>query len=561
MKKKILPILALGTFGLASYAGTYMVVTKSDGTVVEYNVNDVDSVSYRTCRCECDLPVINTWSFIDGSKGGGSLIPSGSAVVFKGSGLSEITSVTFDDEEAEISFPLSTDNQLVLKVPTVTKGTGNAKFHTKTCKDGFEADFYVDIISNTPPCVTMCDNEFAVKTMKVVGNSLYAPLTAKFWDGKDYTIEASTEDGSIVIDDPNHATIYIPKGVADGGHIVFSNLAGETITDFIYRDTRNMLITHDDKDLNKFNGLRPDSTFVDYYYGKDYGIEIIGLEEEIKETIIEKNFQSENTNGNFSIFHRDGSDFVGLTYEPYNMDANPDEKAPKYSTPFGVFAKDILSGKTSPNDYTIKFEVFVSDYNPMQGECLILGFYDGISGHWADDTRKYCACWQPSIASFEKDDDGFWDETSIRCEKWSCPDWMTVSVPMEDILYDFRTGRYQTAPQNGRKIIDGSVEVYHYFGDKDNGYPFFTKNSNYSEMFGEIGTEDPFDLDDQSITGLAIVQGSYDQPIYDIKGRHPYIAIDNVRIVPKDNNGGYWHMTDWGVPTRDFYTKPVTSCR
>lgn len=84
MKKKILPILALGTFGLASYAGTYMVVTKSDGTVVEYNVNDVDSVSYRTCRCECDLPVINTWSFIDGSKGGGSLIPSGSAVVFKG---------------------------------------------------------------------------------------------------------------------------------------------------------------------------------------------------------------------------------------------------------------------------------------------------------------------------------------------------------------------------------------------------------------------------------------------------------------------------------------------
>lgn len=540
MKKKILPILALGTFGLASYAGTYMVVTKSDGTVVEYNVNDVDSVSYRTCRCECDLPVINTWSFIDGSKGGGSLIPSGSAVVFKGSGLSEITSVTFDDEEAEISFPLSTDNQLVLKVPTVTKGTGNAKFHTKTCKDGFEADFYVDNISNTPPCVTMCDNEFAVKTMKVVGNSLFPPLTAKFWDGKDYTIEASTEDGSIVIESQNRATITIPKGVVDGGHIVFSNLAGETITDFIYRDTRNMLITHDDEDyLNKFIGQRPDQGFYDYTTD-DY------VKWEERDEVAKTYFKSENTNGDFSIFW-DVAGYSAWTYSP-NGEANPEGVAPKYPTPFGCFSESIVNGETTLNDYVIKFEVFVPEEYPINGNGLAIAFYGDT---WLD-IRGYCAFWQPSVANFFKDKDGYWS-LHATFQNWTTGgDWMTITIPMEELRFDFATHGYTHCYPNRDCSYNDDDFNYAGFGDKENGLPFFDlpKNANLATQL--LGSKS------KAIQSIGIEFGNADQPNPD---NEPLIAVDNLRIVPKDNNGGVYPMLKWGVPERDFYIAPVLNCK
>ncbi|MCQ2190771.1 MAG: glycan-binding surface protein [Paludibacteraceae bacterium] len=529
MKKKILPILALGTFGLASYAGTYMVVTKSDGTVVEYNVNDVDSVSYRTCRCECDLPVVDSWSFMDGSKGGGSLIPSGSAVVFKGTGLSEITSVTFDDEEAEISFPLSTDDQLVLKVPTVTKETGYARFHTKMCKDGFEVGFYVDDISNIPPCVTMCDNEFAVKTMKVVGNSLFAPLTAKFWDGKDYTIEASTEDGSIVIDDPNHATIYIPKGVADGGHIVFSNFAGETITDFIYRDTRNMLITNDDKDyLDKFNDGKPDEDFGK----KDYWVEKV-------------NSTAMNTNGNFSVFW--DANFTSYTYQP-DGEANDIDAKPVAATPFGIFEESIINGETTFNDYVIKFEVYVDESKPMIGNGLCIGFYD--VDLW-DDIRQYCAFWQPSEVIWNKPLDSDWTIKDLK--PWHTNgDWMTVTIPMEELRYDFMTKNYVCEARNDR-VIDYDVweeNPYAAFGDKKNGLPFFEKNSNLvSKLKAGMANE---------IRNIGIIYDSYDEPNIEYE---PYIAVDNLRIVPKDNNGGVYPLLKWGIPSRDFYLAPVYNCK
>lgn len=404
------------------------------------------------------------------------------------------------------------------------------------------------------PCITMCDNEFAVKTMRIKGDNLSAPLKAKFWDGKDYTIEASTKDGSIMIHDQYDATITIPAGVKDGGHIVFENEYGETISDFIYRDTRNMLITHDDEDLKKHLGLTPDSTLVYVYEGDTTFSGMI----EPKETIIKKYFQSDNTNGNFSIFHRDGDDFVGLSYEPYDTLANPKKENPKYATPFGVFAKDILSGKTTPNDYVIKFEVFVSSEAPMQGDALNIGFFNSVNDNGLWDARGYCSCWQPSRAVYPKDEDGIWNNSSVTCDAWSCPDWMTVTIPMEDLLYNFIEGNYRTNPQDGRRETDGSCPEYKYFGDSENGLPFFEKNNNYVELF-DGGT--PLDLGDPSVTGLAITLARWDCPIQDTDGRHPYIAVDNVRIVPKDNNGGVWKLTDWGTPTRDFYTKPITSCK
>jgi len=63
----------------------------------------------------------------------------------------------------------------------------------------------------------------------------------------------------------------------------------------------------------------------------------------------------------------------------------------------------------------------------------------------------------------------------------------------------------------------------------------------------------------ESIQSIGIVFGQSDQPN---QSSHPFIAVDNLRIVPKDNNGAVYPMLKWGQPTRDFYISPIIgSCK
>lgn len=506
------------------------------------------------CGCDCGQPTITSWEILDANKtkSADGTVASGTPIVVYGNNLSDVTSITFGRKTAELAPAFMSDKQIIFKVPENISSDCVAHIATKGCPTGFDIDLLKVVVS--APCVAMCDNEFAVKTLKIKGNSFFAPLEARFMDATgQYTLVASTENGTIKIDDPNSATITIPAGVADGGLIYFKADAGESVSNFIFRDTRNMLITQDDETyLNKFNGMKPDNTVTDPTTGMTVGLKYP------KETIISNYFQSENTNGNFPIFHRDGDDFVGLSYEPYNSDSNPTEEEPKYATPFGAFGADIVAGKSTPLDYVIKFEVLVSSEQPMQGDALVMGFFDGVSGESWVDSRKFCSCWQPSKAVYEKDEDGVWNNSKVTCDAWSCADWMTISVPMEDLLYNFVEGNYRTNPQDGRKVTDGSAAVYKYFGDNVNGTSFFEANSNYSDLFD---AESPADCGNSAATAFSIILDRWDSPAQDVNGRHPYIAVDNVRITPKDNNGSVWTLLNWGIPTRDFYTAPIISCK
>lgn len=461
MKKRLIPILALSTLGLSSYAATYMMVNKSDGTVVEYDIDDVVNVTFR----EDAVPGDNG----DNDDNGDSNLPS-------------------------------------------------------------------------PPCVSMCDNEFAVKTMRIRGNSLFAPLKAKFWDGKDYTIEASTEDGTIELLSDYDAVIKIPAGVADGGHILFENANGESLSEFIYRDTRNMLITHDDEDyLNKFIGQRPDQGFYDYNTD-DY------VKWEERDEVAETYFKSENTNGDFSIFW--SQEFTSWTYESKSETAVMDSLTPKYPTPFGVFSESIVNGETDFNDYVIKFEVFVSKESPMIGNGLVIGFF--VSDFV--ESRAYCAFWQPSRVYFARNENGEWEEAIDRAYPWtSGGDWMTITIPMDEIKYNFQTKNYLCSAQNNRVIVDpdGSESPYTAYGDDENGLSFFDK-------YGDELRENLLGKRSKMIQSIGMVYDLYDQPTLD---NQPYIAVDNLRIVPKDNNGGMWRMTKWGYPDREFYQAPISTCK
>ena len=392
------------------------------------------------------------------------------------------------------------------------------------------------------PCVTMCDNEMAVKTLNVVGINLSEPLKAKFWDGKGHNIIASTEDGSIIIWDPFRATIEIPDGVANNGTIVFENEAGETETAFIFRDTRNLLITHDDPEcLNLFNQERP---YVEYYdEWEDSTIKMPDKFIELKESIL----KSENTRGDFSVFW-DVDGYTAWTYSP-NGESNPNGVKPKYPTHFGCFSESITNGETSFNDYVIKFEVYVPSEYPINGNGFGIGFYDGEC--W--NIRSYCAFWQPSKASFRKDDDGVWMSPATFDNWTSGGDWMTITIPMEELRYNFATQSYYCSPQTDRRLINDPDMEYHGFGDVQNGLPFFDLPKNAKLASKLLSSEV------ESIQSIGIVFGQSDQPN---QSSHPFIAVDNLRIVPKDNNGAVYPMLKWGQPTRDFYISPIIgSCK
>ena len=485
------------------------------------------------CGCDCNMPKFNSWEILKPgvAKNADGTVASGTAIVVYGSNLTDVTEISFNGVNAELQPAFMEDGKIIFQVPDGISKDCIAHVATASCAQGFDVDLLKVVVA--PPCVTMCDNEMAEKTLNVYGNSLFAPLTAKFWDGEGHTIEASTKDGTIAVDNnAKRAKIQIPEGVVDGGTIVFESEAGESETSFRFRDTRNMLITHDDPEyLDLFNQNKPDIDFED-------------KEEALKTSVDEGGLYSENNTTNFSVFW--SNLYTSWTYSPVG-EANPEKKAPKYSTPFGCFSESIASGETTFYDYVIKFEVLVNGEHPINGNGLAIGFFN--DDPWGA-VRQYCAFWQPSKASFAKDADGVWQQT-CTCDDWtSGGDWLTITVPLEEIKYDFASASYPHCAQDNRVGVDD--EKYKGFGDKENGVAFFDQPS-ISKLAAQLtGTRT------KAIQSLGFIFGSDDQPN---KDHNPWIGIDNLRIVPKDDNGGVWPLLKWGQSTRDFYTNPVLSCK
>lgn len=484
------------------------------------------------CGCDCNMPTFEKWEMLKPGeeKSADGTVSSGNAIVVWGKNLSDITAISFGGKNAELHPAYMEDNKIVFQVPENISKNCVAHVTTASCEQGFDVDMLSVVVA--PPCVAMCDNEMAEKTLKIVGNSFFAPLKALFLD-KDgnHTLEASTDNGMITIDDPNHATIKIPSGVAPSGRIKFVSDAGESESNFIFRDTRNMLITLDDPDyLDLFNQDKPDA------------------ELDSKPALVSEGgvLHTENNTSNFAVFWNNG--YTIWTYAPTGP-ANPEGKPAPALTPFGVFSESISKHETTYNDYVIKFEVFVPKSNPINGNGLAIGFFGDNPWDGDEGIRAYCAFWQPSKATYAKDKDNVW-LTPPTCEDWnSGGDWLTVTIPMDEVKYDFGRASYTHCAQDNR--LGAGDEVYKGFGDKEKGLAFFD-NDWYSNA-------DPLNEDDAMyFQGLGMIFGSDDQPN---KGYNKQlIAIDNLRITPKDNNGGVWPLLKWGQSTRDFYNNPITSC-
>ncbi len=481
------------------------------------------------CGCDCNQPNITSWEILKkGEKKDKAGASSGTAIIVYGTNLSDINSITFNGIAAELQPAFMSDNQIIFQVPEGISEDCKAHITTAGCPKGFDSKILRAKVA--PPCAAMCDNEMATKVVKISGNSFFAPLTAKFWDGDEHSISVSTEDGGIEILNDKLIAVNVPAGVADGGTILFESKAGSSESSFIFHDRSNMLITNDDEaKLDMFNDGKPDVEYED----KDAFVA------QVKEN-------AQNTDGNFSVFW--DNNFTIYTYYPKG-DANTANLQPDYMTPFGVYSDLIENGTTKFDDYVIKFEVYVSEDAPMEGNGLCVGFFQDDPM----DIRAYCAFWQPSPAEFAKNDEGVWEEKVSKCKTWtSGGDWMTISIPMSEIRYNFQTKNYPCSAQNGRVIPnpEGTDTPYTAFGDDENGLAYFDK---FPELVENINNKRS-----KQIQGVGLLYASYDQPISD---NEPLIAVDNLRITPKDENGGQWEMLKWGTPIREFYNAPVTSCK
>lgn len=528
------------------------------------------------CGCECNVPKVTSFEFLNEStmkdinnqkkehvhtaerdsfdKG---KVASGTTVIVYGENLAEVTSIMYGDKAATLYPTLISDNQIIFKVPEGITKSATPKFCTKACPTGVKG---LPKVYLGKPCVAMCDNEFAISTLKVKGNSLVDGLEAWFWSDvtKDYTVQSPSVS---VGEGGADATITVPKGFGNNHPILFKTGAGESFSSFIFHDERGMMVTRDDEEyLNKFLMNIPDNDIDENVAGNDADA-IRDAKDFTKQDLEKLYFQSENTNGNFSIFWSGTDGYQALNFDlPYGISKNGIAVEDVPGTVFG-FGKDGLYGDDAMfgdiSKYCVKFEAFVSDdFGPLQGLALSVGFREGNEDNSLDGYRKYCAVFQPSELIFDKPLTGGWTIKSAK--PWTTQgDWMTIAIPMDQFLFNIADFNVQTAAENGRLNTEDASKKYEAFGSGVDDKSYFVKNPANTHANESPNTRYEDDIENNPYNSFGI---SYNEWTYALKGDFA-IAIDNVRIGLNDNNGGVYEMLKWGVPTRDFYVAPITSCK
>lgn len=536
------------------------------------------------CGCECNVPKVTSFEFLNEStmkeinnqkkehvhtaerdsfdKG---KVASGTTVIVYGENLAEVTSIMYGDKAATLYPTLISDNQIIFKVPEGITKSATPKFCTKACPTGVKG---LPKVYLGKPCVAMCDNEFAISTLKVKGNSLVDGLEAWFWSDvtNDYTVQSPSVS---VGEGGADATITVPKGFGNNHPILFKTGAGESFSSFIFHDVRGMMIDRDDETRNACLQNIADWNFDENNTDLDPA-EVRDKLEYTKQDLVKQYFTSDNSIGDFTIFYSavDGG-YAQLFYNlTYGVDKNGLDPADLPNTVFGKKTLDGLYGDDATwgdmSKYCVKFEAFVSDeYGPMNGGVLALGFREGSASFPTKegfDVRDYCAAFQPATLTLDKPATGDWKIKSA--DPWNTHgDWMTICIPMDEFKYDYLSGAYSTSIENNRMVTDGSDIQYKYFGDKDNGQPYYMTHKVTTHESDPCTALDEY-IEEVPYNSFAIVYNNYDNAISNAQEDGFAIAIDNVRIgLADDNNGSIYRMLDFGAPTRDYYEKPITSCK
>jgi hypothetical protein len=491
------------------------------------------------CGCECSQPIVNRVELLDsaGVDYTNKSIPAGSAIVVMGENLGDVVAVKFGDKSADLKPAYRTDNTLVFVVPNVTKSCQGTLI-TSSCPNGYVQD-HLSIVLGAPTAY-MFYNEFVpddsilkVKGSSFVGDQLEVDFIAD--NGTD-TLKVSGSDLSVKDAEGTELWVKVPKGVGCSHPVIFKNNAepasrNKSVSKILFRDTTNMLINFDSNVGFLLNSGNVGKDAAGHYNPVD-SISPAGV---TYGSLVPENYHRGNTKNAYGIFYQN-DDWKAIQYAPKNQ-----------SLVFGKYTDDALK---NPKNYAVKFEVYVPEAYSMEGVTFALGF---TSDREKDMTppRKYSAELNFSPISWNKPAGAAW--TVAKAGSFYTSGWMTVTVPLDEFIWNIALKTYITDAQNlaGNKYAD-ITDASDLYGDGLNdGNPYSHQNYvSYIQTKG-IGAEDLF----MYLGGFSIVCGSSDQPATD--GSFIF-AIDNVRIVPQDGNGAVYRKLDWGKPYQHYIDAPLT---
>lgn len=173
---------------------------------------------------------------------GGSLA---SMISIYGENLSQVTSVKFNDVEADLKTIFAQNSRIVLPIPRVLPNEIDNKLTVTTSMGNVSTDFEVSI---PDLIVAGFENEFATAgdTLKIVGENfdLYDLTEEK---GK---VTLGDRNLDILDADQNYVTIVMPEGIPDNTEIKVSGGKTESPISIRFRDSGISILT--------FEGLWPD---------------------------------------------------------------------------------------------------------------------------------------------------------------------------------------------------------------------------------------------------------------------------------------------------------------
>lgn len=159
----------------------------------------------------------------------------GSTIAIVGENLGNAVEVWFNNRKSVLVPTYVTDKSLIVNIPTLIPSEITNKLKV-VFKDGTFLEYDFSIKINSPQLSTML-NEYALEGEEttITGNYFYAPVKVTFTGGAEAEV-TDVEDLYI--------KFKIPAG-AQPGPITVTSKFGETVSNFYYKDNRNIIIDSD----------------------------------------------------------------------------------------------------------------------------------------------------------------------------------------------------------------------------------------------------------------------------------------------------------------------------
>jgi hypothetical protein len=167
----------------------------------------------------------------------------GSLIAIVGEDLEHTVEIWFNDQQASLTPTFITNETILVNVPNTVPAEVTNKMRLVFANG---AELLHDFSVNVPaPTLSGIKSEYveAGDIAVLTGDFFFDPLTVTFPGG---------DEGEIVSLDKTELQIRVPAGATTGNLTVTTNF-GTVVSDFIFRDDRNVVVNFDDKRSRSWN--------------------------------------------------------------------------------------------------------------------------------------------------------------------------------------------------------------------------------------------------------------------------------------------------------------------